>query len=108
MVTIGSRGIQHLHKKKRQKKLKSFKEFINSIAYLAAIFGPLIAIPQLWKIWYFQDATGVSILTWAGYMSGGVFWMAYGVINKEKPIVIMNVLWLIFALFIVIGAFIYG
>ena len=108
MAIIGSGGIHHLHKRKRQKKQNKFKKYFDVLAYLAAFFGPLIAIPQLWKIWKFQDAAGVSILTWIGVITGGVFWMTYGLLHKEKPIIIMNALWIIFAFFIVIGALRFG
>jgi len=115
MATIGSRGFHHLHKRKRihQKHEKypnpnKFKRVLDILAYVAAIIGPLIAIPQLWKIWNFQDASGVSILTWIGYMFGGTFWFIYGAAHKEKPIMIMNLLWFLFSLTIVIGILRFG
>jgi len=108
MATLGTKGIRNLHKWKKRKKPNKFKKLVDFIAYFVAILGPLIAIPQLWKIWSFQDATGVSILTWTGYMTGGIFWFTYGLLHKEKPLMIMNLLWLIFALFIVIGILRFG
>ena len=103
-------GFHHLNKRKRIHKKhekyphpNKFKRILDLIAYVVAVFGPLIALPQSWKIWYFQDATGVSILTWIGYMCGGTFWFTYGIVHKEKPIVIMNLLWILFSLSIVIG-----
>jgi len=103
-------GFHNLHQRKRVhlKKEKyphpnKFKRYLDIIAYIAAILGPLIAIPQLWKIWYSQNALGVSILTWSGYMVGGIFWLLYGVAHKEKPIIIMNLLWFVLSLIIILG-----
>ena len=108
-------GFHHLHKRKRihQNKEKypspdKFKRILDNMAYIAAILGPLIIVPQLWKIWNSQDVSGVSILTWVGYMFGGTFWFIYGVAHKEKPIMIMNLLWFLLSLSIVIGILRFG
>jgi uncharacterized protein with PQ loop repeat len=122
-------GLHHFHKRKRKlkgkstsqlgspKKLKSpyetpsrnkLKGFMDTIIYIVAVLGPLIAIPQVLKIWHAQDATGVSLITWVGYLAGGFFWLTYGVLHKEKPIVITNTLWIFVQIFIIVGIVRYG
>ena len=110
-----ARGFDHLHLRKRihQKHEKfphpnKWKRFMDKFIYFIAIFGPLIAIPQVLKIWYNQNSSGVSILTWSGYLLGGIFWLIYGLMHKEKPIVITNSLWIIVEIFIIIGIFRFG
>jgi len=74
-----STGYHHYNLRKRvhQKKEKyphpnKFKRSMDKFIYLVAIFGPLIALPQVLKIWQSQDSSGVSLLTWSGYLLGGI------------------------------------
>lgn len=123
-------GLHHFHKRKRNKKVDKkledkeavkivkspfetpsrtkLKGFMDTIIYIIAILGPLIAIPQVLKIWHVKDATGVSLITWIGYLAGGFFWLTYGILHKEKPIIITNALWIFVQIFIIIGIIRYG
>ena len=119
-------GLHHFHKRKRNKKseqkettktIKSpfetpsrtkLKGFMDTIIYIVAVLGPLIAIPQVLKIWYVKDATGVSLITWVGYLAGGFFWLTYGILHKEKPIIITNGLWIFVQIFIIVGIMRFG
>ncbi len=97
-------GIHHLVKKRRES--RSTKIF-DQLIYLAAFFGPVLTLPQLWKIWSEKSASGVSIITWGGYLIGAIFWLIYGFIHKEKPIIAANLSLGILALLIVISILIY-
>ncbi len=119
-------GLHHFHKRKRKKKktikqttqnIKSpyetpsrtkLKHFMDTVIYIVAVLGPLIAIPQVLKIWHVKDATGVSLITWLGYLAGGFFWLTYGLLHREKPIIITNALWIFVQIFIIIGIIRYG
>lgn len=108
-------GLHHLYVRKRihQKHEKyphpnKWKRFIDKFIYIVAIFGPLIALPQVFKIWLNQDGSGVSILTWSGYLLGGIFWIIYGFTHKVKPIIITNIIWIALEIFIIIGIFKFG
>lgn len=107
-------GLHHQHIRKRiYKKYEKyphpnkFKRFVDKTIYIIAIFGPLIALPQIIKIWYYKDAGGVSPLTWIGYFLGAFLWMTYGIMHKEKPIIIANIMWIIATISIITGSFIY-
>jgi len=104
----------HLHKRKRihikyekYPPKEKFKRLIDKLIYIGAIFGPLISLTQVYEIWYYKTAAGVSLITWAGYFLGAFVWLAYGIIHKEKPIVLNSILWIIVNGLIVIGTFIY-
>lgn len=84
------------------------KRFIDKIIYLVAVLGPAMIIPQLIKIWLYQDAGGVSLLTWAGFAFFSIIWLIYGFLHKEKPIIFMNTLLLIFQIMVASGVLIYG
>tara|TARA_Y100000034_G_scaffold114498_1_gene150683 strand:- start:1703 stop:2047 length:345 start_codon:yes stop_codon:yes gene_type:complete len=114
MVGHGS-VLHHFHKRKRvHKKLEEYPSddkrirFMDKAIYVGIFIGIALTIPQAVKIWVGKDATGVSVITWFGYMLGASFWLYYGYLHKEKPIVIKSILWIILYIIIVVGVFLYG
>lgn len=107
--------LHHVHKRKRVYLVgepyphpNKFKRMMDWLIYFVAVLGPLVAIPQVLKIWIEQNASGVSIISWGAYLLGSIIWITYGLIHNEKPIIISNILWMIANIFIVIGIFVYG
>ena len=108
-------GLHHLDKRKRiHQKHESYphpnkwKRLIDRIVYIAAIIGPLFGLPQVIKIWVEKSTAGVSILTWAALIPYQAVWLLYGIIHKEKPIILVNILWIIIEAFVVAGMLIHG
>jgi len=85
---------------------KIYKLF-SAFAYCAAILSPLFTLPQLFQIWQQKNVQGLSLLTWGGYTLGSLLWCSYGILHKEKPIIITNLMLFIIYLAIVVGIFIY-
>lgn len=83
-------------------------KFLDKAVYISAFFGPIMLVPQLLKIWQEKNAAGVSLLTWISYLAGAVFWLFYGLVHKEKPIIVANISFGILTLLIVVGILIYG
>lgn len=83
------------------------KRFMDKAIYAVAVAGPLVTIPQILRIWIDKDATGVSALSWAAFMALAAIWVIYGVLHKDKPIILANVMWFLLELFVVVGAIIY-
>lgn len=71
-------------------KSPAFKTFIDKGVYAAGILGVVVILPQALKIWVDNDTRGVSIITWMGFLFGASFWLFYGIIHKEKPIILTN------------------
>lgn len=90
---------QHYHRRKNKSKNSSF-EFVMDII---AIVGPAVTLPQLIEIWTRGSDAGVSLITWGGYLALSVFWLSYGIMKKEKPIIIANSLYLVINSIIVVG-----
>ena len=108
------KGMHHYHTRKRiHKKHESYpsknkwKRIMDKVILGVAVAGPIMTIPQLLKIWVEKNATGVSVISWAAYLVLSVFWLIYGVMHKEKPIIFSSVLWIILQILIVIGILIY-
>ena len=79
------------------------KNLLNKFIYVFTIVGVMGNLPQLYKIWFERNTSGVSLLTWLGFFIGSLFWLFYGFVHKEKPIIYMNFLFATIQLFIVIG-----
>ncbi len=108
-------GIHHFHRRKRiHEKHEPYphpdkwKRFLDKAIYFVAVFGVLLTIPQVWKIWVDKNAAGVSAISWSAYLVTACFWLAYGISHKEKPIIFTNILWIIFEIMIITGTVIYG
>ena len=99
-------GLHHFHKiEKNQDKEVGL---IDRLVYVGGVLGPLLTLPQLTKIWIDKTASGVSAFSWSTYAIGSVFWILYGITHKEKPIIIINSVWIAIDIFIVAGVFFYG
>ncbi len=108
-------GLHHYHIRKRihQKhevypSPKKSIRFMDKAVYIVGIIGPLMTIPQLMKIWIEQNVSGISILSWGTYLFTALFWLVYGIIHKEKPLIFMYSLWVLVEIFVVIGIAIYA
>ena len=108
-------GLHHHHSRKRiyQKHEvyphpDKWVNFMDKAIYAVGIFGPLMTIPQLMKIWVDKNASGVSVVSWSAYLFTAVFWLIYGIMHKEKPIIVTYSLWIILEIFIVVGILMYG
>jgi uncharacterized protein with PQ loop repeat len=107
-------GLHHFHLRKRISKgekypsRNKFKRFIDNSILFVSIIGPIMTIPQVVEIWYGQNAAGVSLTSWTTYLFSAIFWLSYGLIHKEKPIIIANGLMIILEIFIIVGTIIYG
>lgn len=105
--------LHHVHKRKKncEKKCLSsnkWKDLMDKLIYIVALIGPLITIPQIIKIWVEKNAGGVSMITWSAYLIGGMFWLTYGIMHKEKPIILTNILWILMDVMVIIGVYVYG
>ena len=83
-------------------------KFLDNLVMCVAVIMPLTAIPQIYKIWFLQNAAGVSLLTWSLFFIMAIPMLIYGLVHREKVLIVLNVLWLIMYGFVIIGTIIYG
>jgi uncharacterized protein with PQ loop repeat len=114
MVVHDTHGLHHHHKKKRvrrkEKKLpkNKWKATLDKWIYILGLFGPIMTIPQITKIWVDQNAAGVSVVSWSAYLVSAVIWLFYGIFHKEKPIVFIYSIWIVMEIAVVVGVLLYG
>jgi len=83
------------------------EQFVARTAYVFALCGPLSSVPQMWEIWADRDAHGVSLLTWTLFLVTSAVWLAYGVVKRDRPLIISNSIWVVCEAIIMLGAFLY-
>lgn len=84
------------------------KNIVDKLVYFAGILTPISTLPQVFKIWINKSAVDVSIFTWMPYLIFAMIWLWYGIIHKEKPIIVLNLGLVIVNIFVVIGILMYG
>jgi uncharacterized protein with PQ loop repeat len=114
MARMGG-GIHHLHKRIRvHEQLQEFphpNKWINRLDKLLlviAAIGPIMNIPQAIQIFATKNASGLSLLSYASFTFFDIFWLTYGIVHKEKPIILAYTLWLVTNIVVVSGIIIYG
>jgi uncharacterized protein with PQ loop repeat len=104
-------GLHHYHRRQRLVKNKSEGKLIkifDRIIYVVAILGPLTTLPQIIKIWNERNADGVAASTWCAFLFFNTFWITYGILHREKPIIITYILWFLMNGSVALGAILYG
>jgi|TARA_B100001971_G_C17987017_1_gene430368 uncharacterized protein with PQ loop repeat len=108
-------GIHHIHKRKRdQKKLEKFPHhkksyrFLDKFVLFGGLLGPLVTLPQIFKIWIEKSAEDLSLISWIGYLIGASILLIYSFVHKEKPLVIIYASIVIVDLMVLISILIYG
>lgn len=78
-------------------KLIIIMDIISLYGYLAAICTTVSFIPQILKILKDKEAKDISIGMYLIFTFGVLFWLVYGILLNEYPIIIANSITLVFA-----------
>jgi uncharacterized protein with PQ loop repeat len=105
----------HIHKRKRvHQKLEKYPHpnpwinFLDRLLIVLAVIGPMTNIPQIAKIYIEKNASGLSLLSWLLYFFLSIPWILYGIVHKEKPIIISSSLWAVTDFIVIIGILLYA
>lgn len=60
------------------------------IGYGAAILTTAAFVPQAWKTFRTRDVRGISLGMYTLFTVGVALWLAYGVLEGSRPIIIAN------------------
>ncbi len=74
---------------------KFWVKLLDKIVLGAGVAGPVVTLPQIFKMMKEQSAAGVAIETWALFAFLDIPWIIYGYVHKEHPIMVSYTLWLI-------------
>ncbi len=113
-MTKAIKPIQHIHKRKiKHKELQEYphpnklKRFFDSSIYIIGCLGPMFGSIQSYKIYSNKSASDISLIAFGFNSFANIWWIIYGILHKEKPIIMVNILWVIVNLSIVTGVLIY-
>ena len=67
------------------------------LGYIAASLTTIAFVPQAWKTFRTKDVSGVSLRMYSVFTTGVAFWLAYGLVLKEPPMILANSLSLVLA-----------
>lgn len=97
-------------KKHRTLTVKKTKRslFVDRATYVVAVLEPLVTVPQVVIIFVNKTAAGVSLATWVGYELLTMVWIWYGIVHKDRLILLYQGLFLIIQTGVIIGGLIYG
>jgi MtN3 and saliva related transmembrane protein len=72
------------------------------MGYLAGFLTTISFLPQVVKIWKSRSASDLSLVMFSVFALGVVFWLVYGFLIKETPIIFWNSVTLVLVLTILI------
>ena len=98
-------GHHHAYRRKlhKHKKSSGLVSLVDKSVYIFSLFAVAANVPQLLNIWVSKNTDGVSLISWTGFLIGSVFWLWYGALHKETPIIFINLLLILVQSGIVLG-----
>jgi uncharacterized protein with PQ loop repeat len=107
-------GFDHLNLRKRMyENLEPYphpnhgKRNYDKFMIVVGSLAPLAVLPQVIQLYVHHDASGLSMLTWSLLASINALWAVYGIIHKERPLIIANTGLAILDFLIVAGILLY-
>ncbi len=104
----GSHVLHHHHKKRRKKSDSKLISYVDKFVYVGGLFAWIMTMPQVWKIWMNKSAEGVSMYTWLTFAILSSLWIFYGILHKDRRIVVIYSGFVILDTLIVVGTLLYG
>ena len=98
----------HHIKRRKKKKDKAWIKWLDKFLIIVAIAGPMSTLPQIYRIFVHKTAHGVSAWSWGIFGLISIPWLVYGLVHKDKPIIISAALWIFLDTIVMIGALVHG
>lgn len=90
-----------------ENKLKSFKHYYEKYMYIVGVLGQMVFYAQAYRIFCNQSALDVSVLGFSAGFISVASWLLYGILIKDRPLIIANTVATIGAALVLIGIFLY-
>jgi hypothetical protein len=72
----------------------AIKPHVNRTVLTLGLAYPLAMLPQLYNVWVLHRTAGLSELTYTAGLVMAFAWALYGLVNRDKAIFGLNVLWI--------------
>jgi MtN3 and saliva related transmembrane protein len=71
--------------------------YVDLIGSCAAVMTTISFMPQAIKVIRTNDTRSLSLIMYLVFTTGVAFWLIYGILKKDLPITISNIITIIFA-----------
>lgn len=95
----------HAHISKNKPSKHKFLELAVSVM---AIAGPLFGLPQVVEIYASHDASSIALWSWIGFSLYSLVFLTYGIVNRLRPVITAQIMWLSIYALVIIGTLLYG
>ena len=85
----------------------ALKRFLDRLMYAVGILAPFALLPQAVRLYATKSSEGISLTTWVLLAFSNFLWLIYGIVHKDKPIIIAHSLFIVMDIAIVIGVLMY-
>lgn len=109
-----NQGFHHLHKRKQiyqnlepYPHTRRWKRIFDRFMYLVGTLGPVALLPQIIQVWFYRNTGGISLATWSLLGTAALLWCVYGIIHRERPIIVSNIMLALFNFAVVVGVLLY-
>ncbi len=86
---------------------KNNPDYFDSAMSFVAVLSPLSMTPQIYQIYQYKNADGVSLATWIISIATSLIWLLYGLHHKDKPIIFNSTMGVVLCSAIATGVFLY-
>jgi len=109
-----SLGVRHLSKRKKARlsgfptRTSVLKNALDILIYPIALAGPLALLPQVIKLYTTKDVAAFALPTWSLFVVFNAIWFLYGIVHKDMPIILTNIVLACLNFTIVLGILLYS
>ncbi len=79
------------------------KRLFEKFMLVFATVEPIATIPQIIEVWKSGNDGSVSLATWSFYSLTSLMWLTYGIVRKDKPLIVSGILWVASQGLVVLG-----
>ncbi|HLC22278.1 MAG TPA: PQ-loop domain-containing transporter [Candidatus Nanoarchaeia archaeon] len=101
----------HYYKRKIERRVPEKDRnivILDNVILFISVVAPFANLVQVYKIFSMQSANGVSVLAFTIFAILNIPWVFYGIVHKEKPLIITFTLWFFTNSLVVLGAMMYS
>lgn len=105
-------GMRHKHERAarglKAQRRSGYIVFLDKLTFVVGVIGPFTVLPQIYSIFSTRSAHGVSLATWTLIFIVTFPWILYGLVHKDRSIIVSFILWEVVNLTVVVGVLLYG
>lgn len=82
---------------------EKIKHMFDKFIAVIGLIGPIMTTPQIINVWVYHQVEGLAVASWGTYVMTSSFWLIYGILHKERAIILVNIAWILANVSVVSG-----